>query len=64
MLTSVCRATVLMNNLLDRPDNFYDEIRRYTASVAAVLSFGHRGATFESFWAHVGQIAKQRFLLM
>jgi hypothetical protein len=44
-----------MNNLLDNPDNFYHEVRRYTASVAAVLVFGHRGPTSDSFWARVSQ---------
>jgi hypothetical protein len=53
LINAVFRATVLMNNLLDHPENFYNEIRRYTASVASVLVFGHRGPTFESFWAHV-----------
>ncbi|TVY53947.1 Cytochrome P450 monooxygenase patI [Lachnellula cervina] len=45
-------ATVLLNDLLRTPENFFDCIRRYTASVAATLVFGQRGATFESFWAH------------
>ncbi|KAI9836035.1 MAG: hypothetical protein M1819_001646 [Sarea resinae] len=45
-------ATVLMNDLLDSPDKFFNHIRRYTASVASVIAFGHRGPTFESFWGH------------
>jgi hypothetical protein len=47
------RATVLLNDLLRTPDEFFDCVRRYTASVAAILVFGQRGATFKSFWAHV-----------
>ncbi|PVH69785.1 cytochrome P450 [Cadophora sp. DSE1049] len=45
-------ATVLMNNLLDSPEGFYDHIRRYTASVASSLTYGYRAATFQSFWAY------------
>ncbi|EXJ84074.1 hypothetical protein A1O3_04741 [Capronia epimyces CBS 606.96] len=44
---------VLMNDLLRDPDNFFNHIRRYTASVAATLVYGQRGATFDSFWGHV-----------
>lgn len=42
-----------MNDLLDDPEGFYDHVRRYTASVASALAFGHRGPTFHSFWGHV-----------
>ena len=45
-------ATMLMADLLHDPNGFYNHIRRYTASVASVLVFGFRGATFDSFWAH------------
>ncbi|KAK5451326.1 hypothetical protein LTS15_008090 [Exophiala xenobiotica] len=45
-------ATMLMADLLNDPKGFYNHIRRYTASVASVLIFGSRGATFDSFWAH------------
>jgi cytochrome P450 len=45
-------ATVLMTDLLDSPDKFYNSIKRYTASVAASLTYGFRGATYDSFWAH------------
>jgi hypothetical protein len=48
------RATVLLNDLLASSDDFFNHIRRYTASVASILSFGHRGPTYDSFWAHVG----------
>lgn len=50
------RATVLLNDLLRTPEDFFDCVRRYTASVAATLVFGQRGATFKSFWAHVSSI--------
>ncbi|KIW75333.1 hypothetical protein Z517_10074 [Fonsecaea pedrosoi CBS 271.37] len=43
---------VLMNDLLNHPDGFFNHIRRYTASVAATLVYGQRGATFDSFWGH------------
>ncbi|KAH8901190.1 putative cytochrome P450 oxidoreductase [Thozetella sp. PMI_491] len=45
-------ATVLMTNLLDNPDNFYQDIRRYTASVVTSITYGYRAPTFESFWGH------------
>ncbi|KAH7072514.1 putative cytochrome P450 oxidoreductase [Paraphoma chrysanthemicola] len=44
-------ATVLMNNLLERPEDFYEEIRRYTASVITSLTFGYRAKDLKSFWA-------------
>lgn len=47
-----------MNDLLVGPDGFFNHIRRYTASVAAAIVFGHRGPTFESFWAHVNITSK------
>ncbi|KAK4150414.1 putative cytochrome P450 oxidoreductase [Chaetomidium leptoderma] len=45
-------ATVLMNDLLETPDNFFDHIRRYTASVATCITHGFRAPTFDSFWGH------------
>lgn len=50
------RATLLMNNLLDSPDAFFDHIRRFTASVASTLVYGQRASTIDSFWAHVSVI--------
>ncbi|KAI8938085.1 hypothetical protein NX059_005756 [Plenodomus lindquistii] len=44
-------ATVLLNNLLERPEDFYYEIRRYTASVITSLTFGYRAKDIDSFWA-------------
>ncbi|KAL2847563.1 cytochrome P450 [Aspergillus pseudoustus] len=46
-------ATVLLNDLLNNPGGFFNHVRRYTASSASVLAFGHRGPTFDSFWGHV-----------
>jgi len=43
-----------MNNLLDNPDDFYEQIKRYTASVATSITYGYRGPTTSSFWARVG----------
>ncbi|KAK5331677.1 hypothetical protein LTR93_000682 [Exophiala xenobiotica] len=43
---------ILMNDLLTKPEGFFNHIRRYTASVAATLVYGQRGSTFDSFWAH------------
>lgn len=51
-LVQEAEATVLMNDLLDDPEGFFDHIRRYTASVISSIVFGQRGATFDSFWAH------------
>ncbi|KAF2774012.1 putative cytochrome P450 oxidoreductase [Teratosphaeria nubilosa] len=46
-------ATVLLNDLLKTPTDFFNHVRRYTASSATVLAFGHRGPSFDSFWGHV-----------
>ncbi|KEZ41471.1 hypothetical protein SAPIO_CDS7617 [Scedosporium apiospermum] len=46
-------AGVLLNDLLENPEGFFNHVRRYTASSASVLAFGHRGRTFDSFWGHV-----------
>ncbi|TPX17909.1 uncharacterized protein E0L32_003010 [Thyridium curvatum] len=42
--------TVLMTNLLHHPETFYQEIRRYTASVVTSITFGYRAPTYDSFW--------------
>ncbi|KAJ4201320.1 hypothetical protein NW767_006970 [Fusarium falciforme] len=47
------RATVLMSNLCNNPDNFYSEIRRYTASVVTSITYGCRAPTSDSFWCQV-----------
>ncbi|RSL73400.1 hypothetical protein CEP53_000723 [Fusarium sp. AF-6] len=43
-------ATVLMSNLCNKLDNFYSEIRRYTASVVTSITYGCRAPTSDSFW--------------
>lgn len=40
-----------MTNLLDQPESFYDQIKRYTASVVSSITYGQRGATPDNFWA-------------
>ncbi|KAJ5982934.1 hypothetical protein N7481_005033 [Penicillium waksmanii] len=52
-LVQEAEATVLLNDLMNTPDGFFNHVRRYTASSASVLAFGHRGSTFDSFWGHV-----------
>jgi hypothetical protein len=54
------RSTVLMANLLEKPEDFYGQIKRYTASVAASITFGQRGATPDDFWARVGCSIKRQ----
>ncbi|KAJ2894350.1 putative cytochrome P450 oxidoreductase [Zalerion maritima] len=45
-------ATVLMKNLLQSPEGFYQDVRRYTASVATSITYGFRAKSYGSFWAH------------
>jgi hypothetical protein len=49
-----------MMNLLQKPEGFYNDVRRYTASVVTSITYGYRAPTFESFWGHVSGL----FLLM
>lgn len=56
-------ATVLMTNLLQNPDNFYQDVRRYTASVVTSITYGFRAASFDSFWGHVRQGPHERIQL-
>jgi hypothetical protein len=44
---------MMLHDLVQKPEGFYNHIRRVTASIACVLIFGQRGATYESFWGHV-----------
>jgi hypothetical protein len=39
-----------MNRLLDDPSNFYSYSRLYASSVAAILAWGFRATTLDSFW--------------
>lgn len=43
-------ATVLMTNLLDHPENFFEDVKRYTASVVTSITYGFRAPTYNSFW--------------
>ncbi|RFU29332.1 hypothetical protein B7463_g6997, partial [Scytalidium lignicola] len=45
-------AYVLLADLVRDPKNFYTHIQRTTSSVANAVVWGHRGAKFDSFWAH------------
>ncbi|EXF82196.1 cytochrome P450 2D18 [Colletotrichum fioriniae PJ7] len=45
-------ATVLMTRLLDKPEGFFNEIRRYTASVVTSITYGFRAPDMNSFWGH------------
>lgn len=45
-------ATVLMTDLLDTPEDFFNHVRRYTASVASSVVYGCRAKTFDDFWGH------------
>ncbi|EAW15397.1 cytochrome P450 [Aspergillus fischeri NRRL 181] len=51
-LVQEAEGLILLNDLLRDTEGFYNHVRRYTASVASALAFGHRGPTFESFWGH------------
>jgi hypothetical protein len=41
---------MLMKRLLDDPDQFYSYSRLYSTSVAAVLAWGFRAKSLDSFW--------------
>jgi cytochrome P450 len=44
------RSVILLNNLLDDPDNLYNYARLYPVSVACSLVYGHRAKDLNSFW--------------
>ncbi|GME65473.1 cytochrome p450 [Neofusicoccum parvum] len=43
---------ILLHDLLRTPNKFFDHIKRSTGSVANIIIWGHRGATYESFWGY------------
>lgn len=43
----------MMNDLLHSPEKTFYHIKRYAASVANVIVFGHRASSFDSFWSKV-----------
>ena len=47
------RTCQLMHDLLETPERFFDHIKRVTASTAAIVIFGHRAPTLDSFWNKV-----------
>ncbi|EOD47128.1 putative cytochrome p450 protein [Neofusicoccum parvum UCRNP2] len=49
---TTCRMAILLHDLLRTPDKFFDHIKRSTGSVANIIIWGHRGATYESFWGY------------
>lgn len=63
---AVCRAVILMNRLLDDPSNFYSYSRLYASSVAAILAWGFRATTLDSFWYKdvSAMIEKVKFFIM
>ncbi|KAH6955730.1 putative cytochrome P450 oxidoreductase [Ilyonectria sp. MPI-CAGE-AT-0026] len=44
-------ATILMNGLLENPDDVFDEVRRFAASVASTIVWGYRAVNYDSYWA-------------
>ncbi|KAF6811973.1 cytochrome P450 2D18 [Colletotrichum sojae] len=47
----------LMFDLLERPGDFRNSVKRTTASIATITLYGHRAPRFESFWGHAVYIA-------
>lgn len=45
-----------MRDLLKSPDDFYHHIMRTTCSIACSMVWGHRGATYDSFFGHVSDL--------
>lgn len=53
-------AVVFMNRLLTDPDRFFQYARLYASSVAAILAWGFRAASLDSFWfKDVGAMIEQ-----
>ncbi|KAK8159123.1 cytochrome P450 [Phyllosticta citrichinensis] len=44
--------SVLLLDLLKSPEDFYKHVKRTTCSVANVVVWGHRAATYDEFWGH------------
>ncbi|KAI3558589.1 cytochrome P450 2D18 [Colletotrichum abscissum] len=44
--------SVLMHDLLEKPDEFMESVKRTTASIATITIFGQRAPSWESFWAY------------
>lgn len=44
-----------MYDILDSPGDFFNHVKRVTASVASIVIFGFRAPTPDSFWATVSR---------
>ncbi|KAI1617878.1 cytochrome P450 [Exophiala viscosa] len=54
-------VTVLLNDLVRDPGNFYNHMKRLTCSIACILVFGQRALTYEDFWGHCVYDALDKF---
>ncbi|EXJ84068.1 hypothetical protein A1O3_04735 [Capronia epimyces CBS 606.96] len=46
-------VTVLLNDLVTKPEDFYNHMKRLTSSIACILVYGQRATSYEDFWGHV-----------
>ncbi|OAG03879.1 cytochrome P450 oxidoreductase-like protein [Paraphaeosphaeria sporulosa] len=53
MAVQEAEASQLMHDLLNTPEDFFNHVKRVTASVASIVIFGFRAPTPDSFWATV-----------
>lgn len=60
MLLTYPRITQLMFDFLEDPDNFYQHVRRVTASIACTFVFGHRAPVADCFWGNVRAITNNK----
>ncbi|KAL5388329.1 hypothetical protein PMIN02_007761 [Paraphaeosphaeria minitans] len=51
MAIQEAEASQLMHDLLNAPEDFFNHVKRVTASVASIVIFGFRAPTPDSFWA-------------
>lgn len=51
----------MMNDLIRDPANFYNHIKRVTASIACILVYGQRAPSYEDFWGHVSIVSMCRY---
>lgn len=49
----VCGVSSLLVQLLDKPRDFRESVKRTVASMGSIMFFGHRAPEWEGFWAHV-----------
>ncbi|OAG35989.1 hypothetical protein AYO21_09849 [Fonsecaea monophora] len=56
-------VTVLLNDLIQKPEDFYNHMKRLTSSIACILVFGHRALSYEDFWGHCVYDALDKVLL-